>query len=107
MAIECKFYCSQLLVEFFFWFTKKNNKLICEAQEYIKGLAQDADGDEIDHLKHTLNQLDPESTRSTDIFKSCECLPACSSIQFDAEISQMDIDYVKYSRTKGVERFEG
>lgn len=39
---------------------------------------------------------------STDAYSSCKCLPSCSSIHYDVEISQTNLNLDKYKQKKSV-----
>lgn len=35
-----------------------------------------------------------------DEIKSCKCLPSCSSIQYDAEVSQTHLNWMQYAKAR-------
>lgn len=50
----------------------------------------DDDPDDDDHIYDEINELNDIDS------KSCECLPACQSISYDAEISQTDMNVIRH-----------
>lgn len=63
---------------------------------YIRN-SEDSDDDEIENYE--LERLYED--REDNFFKSCECLPSCQSIHYDAEISLNNMNIEEYMKAKG------
>lgn len=62
----------------------------------------DDDDDDDEDGNRDILEGDDDDEAATTGYKACGCLPACSSITYDAEISQTPVDFVQRFKANNV-----